>query len=304
MYHLLPLRPRDPGRAVYPEMMTADCHIHMVLDGVDFRAAIAAHRLRPREEIIRRRLARYQALGFTYLRDGGDRWGVGLLAKALAGEYGITYRSPAFPIHRVGHYGSFIGLGYESLAQYRQRLAQAKAQGADFIKLMISGLMDFHQAGRLTEPGLPPEEIRTLIHIAQDAGFAVMAHANGAGTVVAAAEAGVDSIEHGAYLNPEALAAMAGRRVIWVPTLATIGNLRGTGRFPQREVEAILASAQENLRRFAAMGGLIAPGSDAGAFAVPHGQGSVDEYRLLEEALGPGAQDVLARGIAALQARF
>ena len=56
--------------------------------------------------------------------------------------------------------------------------------------------------------------------------------------------------------------------------------------------------------RFAAMGGLIAPGSDAGAFAVPHGQGSVDEYRLLEEALGPGAQDVLARGIAALQARF
>ena len=97
---------------------------------------------------------------------------------------------------------------------------------------------------------------------------------------------------------------MAGRRVIWVPTLATIGNLRGTGRFPQGEVEAILASAQENLRRFAAMGGLIAPGSDAGAFAVPHGQGSVDEYRLLEEALGPGAQDVLARGIAALQARF
>ena len=297
MYHLLPLRPRDPGRAVYPGMMTADCHIHMVLDGEDFRAAIAAHRSRPREEIIRRRLARYQALGFTYLRDGGDRWGVGLLAKALAGEYGITYRSPAFPIHRVGHYGSFIGLGYESLAQYRQRLAQAKAQGADFIKLMISGLMDFHQAGRLTEPGLPPEEIRTLIHIAQDAGFAVMAHANGAGTVVAAAEAGV-------YLNPEALAAMAGRRVIWVPTLATIGNLRGTGRFPQGEVEAILASAQENLRRFAAMGGLIAPGSDAGAFAVPHGQGSVDEYRLLEEALGPGAQDVLARGIAALQARF
>ena len=72
-------------------MMTADCHIHMVLDGVDFRAAIAAHRSRPREEIIRRRLARYQALGFTYLRDGGDRWGVGLLAKALAGEYGILY---------------------------------------------------------------------------------------------------------------------------------------------------------------------------------------------------------------------
>lgn len=285
-------------------MMRVDSHIHMVLDGADFRAAIAAHRSCPNEEIIRRRLARYRALGFTYLRDGGDRWGVGLRAKALAGEYGIVYRSPAFPIHRAGHYGSFIGAGYETLAQYRQRLAQAKAQGADFIKLMISGLMDFHRAGRLTEPGLPPEEIRALVHMAKDAGFSVMAHANGARTVQAAAEAGVDSIEHGAYLDGEALAAMAGRQVIWVPTLATMGNLRGTGRFPQGEVDKILASAQENLRRFAALGGLIAPGSDAGAFAVPHGQGGLDEYRLLEDALGPEAQGLLARGTAALQARF
>ena len=55
--------------------MYADCHIHMVLDGVYYKDAIAAHGDGPREDLIRRRLARYRELGFVYLRDGGDRWG-------------------------------------------------------------------------------------------------------------------------------------------------------------------------------------------------------------------------------------
>ena len=56
-----------------------------------------------------------------------------------------------------------------------------------------------------------------------------MAHANGAEVVRSAAEAGVDSVEHGAYLDGEALHAMAENGTVWVPTLSTIGNLRGRG---------------------------------------------------------------------------
>ena len=80
--------------------------------------------------------------------------------------------------------------------------------GADFIKIMISGLMDFDRFGVLTEPGMEPGQIRNLIHIAHEEGFSVMAHANGARTVEAAARAGVDSVEHGAYLDMDALFAM------------------------------------------------------------------------------------------------
>ena len=64
--------------------MRCDCHIHMVLDGADWKTAIAAHRNGPDESLIRARLARYRDLGFTYLRDGGDRWGVGARARELA----------------------------------------------------------------------------------------------------------------------------------------------------------------------------------------------------------------------------
>jgi hypothetical protein len=66
--------------------------------------------------------------------------------------------------------------------------------------------------------------------------------------------------------------------------LSTIGNLRGKGRFNEDAVQAILKTAMENVSAFAAMGGIIAPGTDAGAWAVPHG--SLTEYELLHEAIG------------------
>ena len=80
--------------------MQADHHIHIILDGADWRAAIAAHRGGPNEAVIRQRLQAYQAAGVTYLRDGGDRWGVCLLAAQLAPEYGIRYAAPGAPIRQ------------------------------------------------------------------------------------------------------------------------------------------------------------------------------------------------------------
>jgi imidazolonepropionase-like amidohydrolase len=174
-----------------------------------------------------------------------------------------------------------------------------RENGADFIKIMISGLMDFNHFGVLTEEGLPREEIRELIHIAHEEGFSVMAHANGARTVEAAAAAGVDSVEHGAYLDGDALRAMEENGTIWVPTLSTIGNLRGRGRFDEGAVRQILDSAMENL---AAYRGLVAPGSDAGAWQVFHGGRT--EYDLLRQALGERFDEAMTRGKQAILARF
>ena len=284
--------------------MRADCHIHMVLDGADWRGAIGRHRNGPDREWIRGRLREYAAAGFAYLRDGGDKWGVGAAAREMAGEWGITYRTPLAPLVFAGHYGGFIGEKYSDLREYAALVKQRREQGADFIKLMISGIMDFDRFGVLSEPGLPSELIRELIRIAHAEGFAVMCHANGARTVEAAAAAGADSVEHGAYLDADALAAMGANGTIWCPTLSAIGNLRGTGRFDERAVSQIYESAAENVRRFAQIGGLIAPGSDAGAWAVPHVRGSADEYTHLADALGDVYLPVLAAGTAALMRKF
>ena len=282
--------------------MVWDCHMHMILDGADWKAAIHRHSVAPKEDWIRQQLAEYRRRGFTYLRDGGDRWGAGAKARELAPEYGITYRTPLANLCKKGHYGGFIGENYENFREYAQLVRQHRADGADFIKIMISGLMDFDRFGVLSEEGFPAEEIRELVHIAHEEGFAVMAHANGARTVEAAAAAGVDSVEHGAYQDEASLAAMAEMGTVWCPTLSTVGNLRGTGRFDETAVVQILDSALENVRKFAAMGGLIAPGTDAGAWAVPHG--SMTEYDLLRMALEEKAEATWTRGAERIMRKF
>ena len=69
--------------------MRSDCHMHMILDGLEWRSAIARHKQQPDVAFIRRVLAIYRDMGVTYLRDGGDRWGAGAKARELAPEYGI-----------------------------------------------------------------------------------------------------------------------------------------------------------------------------------------------------------------------
>lgn len=256
---------------VAEDITMVDCHIHMVLDGVDWKQAIARHSTAVDRKQVSETLETYRQKGYTYLRDGGDKWGVGAYARSVSGGYGITLRTPLAPICKAGHYGSFIGQSWETMQDYQNLVLQHRREGADFIKLMISGLMDFDRFGVLSEPGMDPKELSQLIHIAREEGFSVMVHANGARTVQAAAEAGVDSVEHGAYLDGDALHAMAENGTVWVPTLSTIGNLRGTGRFNENEVEKILESALENVAAFHAMGGLLGSGTDAGAWAVPHG---------------------------------
>ena len=282
--------------------MKQDCHIHMVLDGTDWKAAIGRHREGVAEAEVRTALALYRDLGYDYLRDGGDRWGVGLRARELAGEYGICYRTPLAPLHKVGHYGGFIGESFENLKEYGEKVKNIRQKGGDFVKIMISGLMDFDRFGVLTQPPLAASEIREMVHIAHEEGFSVMAHANSARTVEAAARAGADSVEHGAYLDEDALRAMVENGTVWVPTLSAVANLRGKGRFSEEAVQAIFRSGVENVRTFAEMGGTLACGSDAGAWAVPHG--AETEWKLLTEAIGENAGAVLARGNGRIREKF
>ena len=259
-----------------------DLHMHMILDGIYYRAAIDAHREQPQDELIRACLAEYRACGTHFLRDGGDALGVSLRARELAWEYDIDYRSPAFPIYKRGHYGSFIGCGYDSFDDYRRLIDRVAAQKGNFVKLMLSGLIDFSQDHRLTGLGPSAEEICRLIDYAHAAGFSVMAHAHGDHAVNAALDAHVDSIEHGAFLSESTLHRLADSHTLWVPTLSTIGNLIGSGRYPDALLRPLLAEQQEKVKKVAQWGGLVGLGSDAGAYRVYHGSAMETEAAYLD----------------------
>ncbi|MCI6041877.1 amidohydrolase family protein [bacterium] len=280
--------------------------MHIFMNGVDYRQAVRDQINGVNEEVIRKNLEEYHRRGITWLRDGGDIYGTSKRTMEIAPEYGITYRTPVFAIHKKGHYGGIVGKAYENMKDYRKLIQELREQGGHFVKIMISGIMDFDRGG-LTESSLPDEEIRELIHIAHEEGFAVMAHTNGSRAVRAAALAGVDSIEHGNFCDDDALQALASSETIWVPTIVTVKNLLGDGRFPEHVVEKIWEGQQKNLHRAFELGVKLALGSDAGAYRVLHGQGLMDEYQVFQKVLEeqwPHWEEIISQGDRLLKRKF
>ena len=265
--------------------MFGECHGHIFMNGVNYKEAVARHKNGVDKEEVQNRLAAYRDAGITFFREGGDYLGVASYAAGIAGEYGIDYRSPVFAIHKKGHYGSIVGLEYETLPEFAALVKKAAKAGADFIKIMFSGLLDFNTYGGITGSGLPGTEMKELVHICHEEGFAVMVHVNRAETIRDAILSGVDSIEHGNFCDDDALQALASSKTIWVPTILTVKNLLGDGRFPEHVVEKIWEGQQKNLHRAFELGVKLALGSDAGAYRVLHGQGLMDEYQVFQKVL-------------------
>ena len=278
--------------------MFGECHAHIIMDGVNYRHAVDMHKNGPDDKIIREHLKAYQERGIVFVRDGGDALGVSLRAKEIAPEYGIDYRTPVFAIHKEGHYGSIVGKSFATMREFHDRVLEAKKAGADFIKIMTTGIMDFNAHGAVTGTPLDAAEVKEMVHIAHEEGMNVMSHTNGDYGVQAAVEAGVDSLEHGNYMNEDSLAMLAQSHTVWVPTLVTVRNLMGDGRYEDEVLWPIIESAKENVRKAFQLGIKVAPGSDAGAYRVLHGQGIQDEMDSFVEFLEKEKRDDVYRWLA------
>lgn len=266
--------------------MFGECHAHVIMDGKNYRRAVELHAEGVKDEVVRAHLKAYQETGVTFVRDGGDSYGVSERAKELSGEYGIDYRTPIFAIHKEGKYGGIVGRSYSDYKSFHKRVLEACAEGADFIKIMTTGIMDFRNQGNVTGTPLDAEEVKELVHIAHEEGFAVMSHTNGVYGVRAAVEAGADSVEHGNYLDEETISMLAGSHTVWVPTLVTVRNLLGCGRYEDAVIRLIMKRAEENVKLAFEKNVKVALGSDAGAYRVPHGRGILDEYQAFMDILG------------------
>ncbi len=270
--------------------MLGECHAHIFMNGTDYRKAVQTHKVQANEASVRSALEAYRKAGVTYVREGGDPYGASLLAGRLASEYGIEYRSPVFAIHKNGHYGKIVGRGFDTLKEYHQRVLEAASEGADFIKIMTTGLLDFNDDGKVTGTPVDEAEVREMIHIAHEEGFAVMSHTNGIYGTRAAIEAGVDSLEHGNYMDAETIAMLADSNTVWVPTLVTVRNLVGCGRYEDSVLNPIIHQAEVLVRLAYQKKVKVAPGSDAGAYMVPHGKGILQEWEAFRQILGDSGE--------------
>jgi imidazolonepropionase-like amidohydrolase len=277
-----------------------EAHAHLFLDGapVDSREREQYLQQTP-EWMLARARARWQKIlqcGVATVRDAGDKHGVGLAlateAKIRTGELATTpwIDSPGAAIHHRGRYGSFMGEPIEEYASPADCVAARVAAGADRIKLLVSGIINF-KAGRVTAPPqMPIAEVAALVDAAREHGRQTFAHASGSEGVEHAIEGGVTTVEHGFFITEDQLMRMRDRQIAWVPTFAPVqlqidhaGTL-GWNDEVVGHLTRIIEGHQRMLCRAHEMGVHIVAGSDAGSCGVPHGIGLLHELCHMERA--------------------
>ena len=327
----------------------ADNHIH-----------IALPEKKMSDEQIATRLAIYKDAGVTFLRDGGDKHGVSARAKAIATDMGINYVTPAFPIFKEGHYGAFIGKAYSDIESFKALVDEAIAEGADFIKIMASGIVDFNNYGVLLDgkekqmvaiieeikvpeishddhdhnhddhnhddhdhddeldghsfeaalykkekSAIDVDELTEMVEYCHSKGLSVMCHCNGAVNIKAAIEAGVDTIEHGFYMDEECAGMLAESDIVWVPTVAPVAALVGQDDIKQDVLKQILADHIKMINRVWYLGGMIALGTDAGCKGAIHLDAIESEYNFLKAAINDQEfDDHLKMSLAQIEWKF
>jgi imidazolonepropionase-like amidohydrolase len=159
--------------------------------------------------------------------------------------------------------------------------------GDDLIKIMPSGgVLDESSSG--DNPQLTLDEIRAIVATAHDYGFTVAAHAHGAEAIRRAVIGGVDSIEHGTFMNDEDMKLMKERGTWYVPTIIAGEfvsiNAKVAGYYPPQvaaKAAAIGPLILDTAGRAYKAGVKIAFGTDASVY--PHGQ-NAHEFELMVQA--------------------
>jgi len=308
-----------PDATLLPGLIEA--HAHLFLEGgeldLEKRAATLKQNAAGLLAAAMPRLEKLVRLGITAVRDAGDKDGVGLALsqryKTLSSQPSTLSSapmpyldSPGAAIHHRGRYGSFMGGALEDYASPAECVAARVAAGADRIKLIPTGIINFKLGAVTTEPQMTVEELRQLVTAAYAAGRQTFAHASGDAGIERVIESGVDSVEHGFFVGDDQLARMRDRRIAWVPTFAPVQlQVDEAGRYQWdativANLQRILDQHAQSLVKAHAMGVLIVAGSDAGSVGVPHGTGFLRELELMQRAgLSPLAVVNAATGVSA-----
>jgi imidazolonepropionase-like amidohydrolase len=275
-----------------------DAHTHLFLEGgeLDLDKRSAYLNQSP-EELLRHaraRLDKIVRLGVIAVRDAGDKQGVGLALSKLNESPSRPLMpyvdSPGAAIHHQGRYGSFMAEPISDCGTPRDCVAARVSAGADRIKLIATGIINFKKGAVTTEPQMTTEEIREFTAAAKSFGKQTLAHASGDDGIERVIEGGVDTVEHGFFIRDDQLARMRDRRVAWVPTFSPVqeqvdhAEAMGWDSQVVANLKKILDRHAASLVKAHDLGVQVIAGSDAGSCGVAHGLGLLFELELMQRA--------------------
>lgn len=296
------------GKTIIPGLVNS--HTHLCLDGSpDPDAAWERRSLTENVLVAGQQAEAALRAGITTVRDLGGSEGVDFgLKKAInAGILqGPRMLVSGQVICMTGGHGYYMGCEVDGPDEARKGARQQLKAGADVVKVMATG-------GVMT-PGVEPgsaqltyEELQAAIEEADKAGKLTATHAQGTSGIKNAIRAGVQSIEHGFFLDAEAIDMMLERDIFFVPTLAALYHIIEAGTeagIPEFMVEKSKRAADAQLdsfRRAHEAGVRIAAGNDGGTPFNTAANLASELERMVEAGLSPAqALDAAHRSAAEL----
>jgi imidazolonepropionase-like amidohydrolase len=187
--------------------------------------------------------------------------------------------------------------------EMRRKVREMIRAGADIIKVATSGgVLSPRDDPRHAH--LRMEELEVLVSEAAAAGIWVMAHAQATDGIKNAIRAGIRSIEHGVYLDDEAISMMLEKGTYLVPTLVAPQGVISAAEAGAQIPEASLAKAREvvdvhreSFRKAVDAGVKVAMGTDSGV--TPHGENLRELVLMAEGGMSPGQAIVATSATAA-----
>ncbi|OWZ82711.1 amidohydrolase [Natranaerobius trueperi] len=233
--------------------------------------------------------------GVTTVRDLGGKNYVDLdLRDAINVNEAIgpTMLAAGKPIVMTGGHGWPIAEEVDSPDEARKAARNQLKKGVDIVKIMATG-------GVMTEgvepgsPQLSTDEMAPAIEEAHKAGKTTASHAQGTTGIKNAINAGIDSIEHGIYLDEEAITMMKDNGIYFVPTLSApywISKKGKEANIPEHAVkksDASLKAHRESFKMALEAGVKIAMGTDAGTPFNYHGYNFYELVLMVENGMSP-----------------
>ena len=257
-----------------------DCHVHLVWNGSHDPKVIML-RESAEKTAIRALLHAFEELmhGVTTVRDVGGPYKVTLAVRDAIREglfIGPRILAAGLAIEMTGGHARDLGLEVDGPHEARKGVRTMLRAGVDLIKLMATG--GVYTEGE--EPGSPQltiEEMSAAVEEAHKAGRKVAAHAEGLQGILNAIDAGVDTIEHGNFLDEEAAQRMVAGGQVLVPTLspfyrmAQLGTAGGIPEYAARKAKQVVSGSFHAIDLAKKYGIPIATGTDDGSPRLPHG---------------------------------
>lgn len=276
-----------------------EAHSHLFLDGGQLDFSVRNEYLNASGEemlaVARDNIVANLAAGVTLVVDAGDRYGVNHKSRLESGR--VTVRSAGMALRRPGRYGGFMAREVTSGEEISRAIREISAS-ADDLKVILTGIIDFKAGLVKGEPQFDREELRSIVLQARECGLRTFVHCSGIAGLEVAVAAGVDSIEHGFFMNRDILKTMVDKGISWVPTVSPVHfqwqhpEIAGWDGQTVANLRRILDSHLEHVALAADMGVPLISGSDAGSHGVRHGEALIDELDFFSRA-GLSMEEVL-----------